>query len=400
MARTLLASFDVVYVVTLPTARLPPELIDENLGSAERGDDRLRIISVAPQLGGYGIVAKPRPIDRMIGAMLTRIFCSNGADWTLPLPKVLNAIDSEAEVKLIVSTGGPYVPFVPVTAYARRRGIPCIIDYRDLWTQNPRAPYPWLFRHLIRTTLERYVNRRCSLITTVSEGCRASLAQIAPRTPIRTLLNTPDQQYVEWFRAQPSHTELLKSEELNIVLSGTVYRECTCRLLLRALRQLPEASRQRVRVHYFGMSARLVEDEFSEAGMSDRLVSHGFVAKQAAVAAVKEADILLSLVFDQPEAPKTAAVLGLMTTKVFDYFLSGKPIVNVGPEEADVCILARSIGYQEFHTFESAEQARLAEFLQSALADLPGFRQRRSPAALPDFGHEFTRIVRDVCRND
>lgn len=398
MTRVLLENFEHVYVFTLPSDSLPPEYVDQSLATAELVNPRLHVVPVAPLLGGYGIVARPKLLQRMIGAMLTRLFCSNGSDWVPPLSAALKRIGQETRIDLIVSTGGPFTPFVPVIKFAANAGIPSIIDYRDLWTANPRAPYPALCRFLVRRSLELYVNRRCSVITTVSHGCRETLAGSQSGLPqVRTLMNTPDEAYTKWFMAQPGGgMAQFDSRYLNILLAGTVYEECTCRLLLHAMQQLDATTRAQVKVHYMGLSGDLVAAEFGAAGLTDNLVNHGFVKKQVAAAAAKSADALLSLIFDSTKKRPNSAVLGLMTTKVFDYFLAGKPIINVGPPQADVCVLAKEIGYGEFHSFDASRGSELAAFLATALQDLHAFRQRTATAQLPDFAAGFNQILAHV----
>jgi hypothetical protein len=398
MARVLLDNFKCVYVVTLPTVDLSEKYIDRNFGKEELSNPRLRIISIPQLLDGYGIAAKPKLTHRIIGAILTRVFCSHGSDWALALSLILKRISGGDSLRLIVSTGGPFVPFWSVTNFAIKANIPCILDYRDLWSQNPRAPYLWIFRYIIKITIERWVNSRCNVITTVSEGCRLSLQAERPNLKIRTLLNTPDESYRIWFEKQP--IELLsKSFDpccLNIVLTGTVYDECTCKVLVKAMALLPTDKRKRVRLNYFGASANIIKSDFINAAMNDNFLDFGYVKKSEAVSAVKGADVLLSLVFDKGENQDSSAVLGLMTTKVFDYFLSGKPILNIGPESADVCRLAQECGYSEFHNFNFNQTRQLADFMEAALGDLDIFRQRFASARLPDFAKTFNNILNNV----
>jgi hypothetical protein len=396
MARALREDYERVVVMTLPSGRLPAEYLDFSMAREELADPGLQVHEIAPQLSGYGLVARPRLLHRLIGYTLTRVFCSTGADWVLPLGRALRRLVRTERIALIVSTGGPFLPFLPVTALAQKIGVPCALDYRDLWSQNPRGPYPRWARWIVKRMLEPRVNARATTITTVSEGCRRSLQNGSGAPLVHTLLNSPDRRYVEWFRTLKPSREGIDFDPgfLNIVLTGTVYRECTCRLLVRALERLPPATRTKVRLHYYGWSVRVVAPEFSASGLAECLVDHGYVSKAVAAAAVKNADLLLSLVFDSSAAEKTDEVLGSMTTKVFDYFLSGRPIINIGPQEADLCVLASNIGYREFRTFDSAQEAQLAEYLTWAIAHPDALRTQIEPAVLPDFSTTFRTILR------
>jgi hypothetical protein len=380
----------------LPTKDFAEQYIDNDFGKEELSNARLRILYVSQLLNGYGIGSKSKLVHRFLGALLTRVLCSPGLDWALPVSRILKRIGNKENIRLIVSTGGPFIPFWPVIRFGIKAEVPCILDYRDLWSKNPRAPYYLLFRHLVRHTLERWVNSHSSVITTVSNGCRKSILAEQPLLKVRTLLNTPDELYSAWFYKQPKLDHDFDTSYLNIVLTGSVYAECTGKILVDALKSLPPTLRTRVRLNYFGASAKLIDFDFYEASLNENFIDYGYVNKSSAVAAVKSADILLSLVFDKEASQDSSAVLGLMTTKVFDYFLSGKPIINIGPPSADLCLFAEECGYSEFHNFNFNQTTQLAEFLATALSDLDKFRQRVSLAKLPDFSNTFTHILKDV----
>lgn len=397
MAVTLLHKFDIVYVVTLPTHELPDEFLDLEFGKELVNDPRLQMVTVSPILTGYGFTNKTKFSHRFIGALLTRTLCSSGIDWISSLKDALLYIIAKADVKLVVTTGGPFVPFYIVTKLARKNNIPSIIDYRDLWSQNPRAPYPRLARFLVRHTLEKYVNKRATMITTVSEGCAKSIFEVQSMARVEILPNYPDKSYKENYSnptLYPVSSEF-NQNVLNIVLAGSVYRECTCRVLVQAIQLMPKEWRGQIKLHYYGSTSKIVKHDFQNQGMLDNLIDHGFVNKSEAINAVKKADLLLSLVFGRSKT-KQAPVYGTMTTKVFDYFLSGKPIINIGPPGGDLNLFAKRIGYIEYHSFESIEIDRLAEFLLNALHDLTNFRKRNVRVEMPDFSESFEAILRNV----
>lgn len=394
IARVLLSNFNHVYVITLPINDLPDKYIDQEYAKDILSNPRLRVVQVSPLLEGYGFVDRPRAAHRLLGAVMTRMLCSSGGDWLRPLSKALKAIQEKARLRFIMTTGGPFIPFLVVTNFANKAKLPCIVDYRDLWSDNPRAPYPKLFRFLVKYTVERYVNGRCGIITTVSEGCRRSLVTSQPRCDVRTLPNTPDRAYLAWFDGHAPSSNFDFSC-LNVVLTGTVYRECTCRVFVEAVSLLPRVVRQKIKLHYFGSSSGPVKRDFLRTGNSANLNDHGFVSKGDAVAAVKSADVLLSLVCDLKEC-EDAAMTGVMTTKIFDYFLSGKPVINIGPPNADINLFAKKIGYTEFHSFSSSEVCQLSKYLIGAVSDLSRFRERQIHVNIPDFGQALQQILHDV----
>jgi len=394
MAATLLNKYECVYVVTLPTHDLPGELLDFDFGKELLNDPRLKLVEVSPILAGYGYVKETNLFHRLIGSLLTRLLCGPGVDWIPSLKKALLNIVKQNDVKLIVSTGEPFVTFYTVTVLASKFCIPCIIDYRDLWSQNPQAPYPEFARSIVKQTIEKYVDKVANIVTTVSEGCAKSILEVQPKAKVEVLLNTPDKSYRDKFRNSITNSRCKEFDQnkLNIVLTGSVYEECTCRILIQALKAMPKALCERVILHYYGLTSKIVFNDFQMQCMLNNLNDHGFVNKSEAIQVVKKADLLLSLVFDRL-LDKQNPVNGIITTKIFDYFLSGKPIINIGPRGADLNLFAEKIGYTEFHSFEYFQVHELAEFLINALQDLASFRNRHSIIDMPDFSERFSLII-------
>lgn len=397
MAVTLLNKYEQVYVITLPVQDLPDEFLDFEFGKELLQESRLKVITASPVLNGYGFVKQKKLFHRLIGGILTRLLCGPGVDWIPSLKAVLLPIINQCKVKLIVATGVPFIPFYTIIKFAELNNIPSILDYRDLWSQNPHAPYPKFARYLVRATVEKYVNGHATVVTTVSDGCARSLAKQSNSTPVKILPNYPDNFYKKIFaKSLPTAiSSVFDRNTLNIVLTGSIYKNCTCRLLVESLKLMSQEWRGRVRLHYFGPTSKIVENDFSSQDIFYNLIDHGFVSKSKAIQVLKEADLLLSLVFDGPVSEQ-ASIQGLMTTKVFDYLLSGKPILNIGPPNGDINILAQKIGYSEFYSFEYFQIQEVSDFLLSALQNIDNFRKRKVQVELPDFSECFIKIISSV----
>ena len=183
--------------------------------------------------------------------------------------------------------------------------------------------------------LERPVNGRAAVLTTVSDGCRQMLENTTRHRPVQVVYNSPDVRYVEHFRRLASGRPAPASRALRIIYAGQVYPKCTFVPLLKAIKALPAEASAGIEVHYYGGSSPLVRAEFEQFQLSPLLTDHGNVSKDESIRAIVGADLLLSLIHTD-RVSKDPAVTGLMTTKVYDYLLSGNPILNIGPENAEV----------------------------------------------------------------
>jgi hypothetical protein len=398
MSRALLNRYDHVYVVCGDSRTLDPSFLDHEYGKDILQDPRLIRLDTARILTHYGYGASGSAIQRFVGGIATRAFCGPGLDWIPGLRQSLRRIGDGERVRVVLATGPPFITFNTVVRWAESRNTPAILDYRDLWTGNPQARYPAVARAVVSRWLEQPVNRAATLVTTVSEGCRAMLEANARQVPIRVLYNSPDRAYLEHYRAvaevcrQDRSGSQDQAGTLRIVFTGQVYPGCTFAPLLRAIATLPRVQARQIVVHYYGDSSARIRQEFHQFDLADCLVDHGRVTKDDSLRAILRADALLSLIHSD-RVSTSPAVTGLMTTKVYDYLLSGRPILNIGPVNAEAAALAARAGSSQFHTFTADDGNGLRTFLESALSkNLPASAEPLS-VCLPDFEAQFNAIL-------
>jgi peptidoglycan/xylan/chitin deacetylase (PgdA/CDA1 family) len=307
-------------------------------------------------------------------------------------------------VRVVIATGPPFIPFGAVASWTTRRSVPLILDYRDLWTANPHGDWTRAARAAVGWLFERRTNRRARVITTVSAGCATMLSAGTPEVPVRVLFNTPDQAHLAYFRTvvDDVRTRDRQAEEagpslLHMVFAGQVYQGCTFAPVLRALQALPPETWRQVRLHYYGASSALAQREFAQFGLGECLVDHGKVSKDESVRAICGADLLLSLIHTDRVA-RDPAVAGHMSTKVYDYFLSGIPILNIGPTNADVKAFAASIRYAPFHSFPAGDTTEIAGFLKNAVSGSTLHPVPPLSVSLPRFEDDLSEVLVHVER--
>jgi hypothetical protein len=375
---------------------LDPSFLDHEYGKDVLTDPRLIRIDTVPILEHYGYGAQHDPIQRIVGGVATRLLCGPGVDWIPALRQSLRGIPETERVGVVVATGPPFIPFNTVVRWARSRRAPVILDYRDLWTGNPQARYPAIARTVVGRWLEQPVNRAATLLTTVSEGCKVMLGEHAAAVPIRVLYNSPDRAYLQHYRGvvDECHSDSRRSQAdaLRIVFTGQVYPGCTFAPLLSAMAMLPRERARQIAVHYYGDSSERVRQEFQQFDLADCLIDHGRVSKDDSLRAILGADVLLSLIHTD-HVSASPAVTGLMTTKVFDYLLSGRPILNIGPLNAETSAFAARVGSREMHSFTADDRDGLVKVLDvAASGNLPRHAEPLS-MSLPDFEAELNTIL-------
>jgi hypothetical protein len=378
-----------VTVLTLDDQFMHADKIDYQFCKEVYVCPNINILKI-PLWMGYENPEKAGILSRILSGFFSRIFCSNGIFWYPSLKKTLNRLLEEAPVHKIIATGSPYLPFYLLYKVNRRSGVDYILDYRDLWTGNPRAPYFRWARKLISATLEKKSLQNAKGIITVSDGCADAL-NVSSGMGIKKAIvvrNLPDKTYKEYFYKQYIDISHLQ-EKILFVLSGTVYSTCTFSSILSALMLMDKALLNRIEFHYCGTSAKMVQDEFDDAGLSHLLVNHGYIKKAEAFEVLKKATVLVSLI-DDGKRKYDASVAGLMTTKVFDYFLTSKPILNIGPKGCNIEAFAKEISYTVFHSFEGKDIMGIRHYIEKVATQSENMVKHQS-VALPDFFSDFQK---------
>lgn len=402
MARELLNVYDRVIVVTQNWDYYDPSLLDFNYESSLFDNPDLLVVEASALLKHYGPVKKPLLVQQIIGAILTRILCSTGLDWIPDLNRKLKSLTrqrnaDEINLKMILATGAPFICFWPVTRWAKRNSIKVILDYRDLWTGNPRVPHSRFFRLIVNSLIERRVNNSATAILTVSEGCKTAIAADSPCTKKFILYNSPDPEYIKYYKSHIADNHLYKKDrqKKQVVFTGQVYKECTFAPFLRAFDAICKTKKEQIEVHYYGGNSTAVRREFRHFGLDNYLYDHGSVSKSESINAILEADLLLSFIHTD-SVSVDSAVSGLLTTKVYDYFLSGKPILNIAPVDAEINKFAHLIEYDPFYTFVANDYTGIGDTLIGLLS-MSGLKiQKPLSVKLPNFSDDFRSILNQL----
>ncbi|MHA8087422.1 glycosyltransferase [Aquirufa sp. Wall-65K1] len=381
-----------VTVLTLDEQFVHPDKIDYEFCKEVYSRPEIEIQKIPLYGIGYENSEKAGIISRLISGFLSRLLCSNGIFWYPLLRKKIKALLKENPVDKIIATGSPYLPFYLLYQLKRSSGLSYILDYRDLWTGNPRAQYFGWARKLVGATLEKQSLKYAHGVMTVSDGCAEALNDSMGMSAKKAMVvrNLPDETYKEFFYRSYADTSHAQNKIL-FVLSGTVYKSCTFSSILKALPAVDQKLLEKLEFHYCGTSADLVQQEFDAAGFSHLLVNHGYVKKVEAFELLKKASVLISLI-DDGKLTYDASVAGLMTTKIFDYFLTGKPILNIGPAGCNTEAFAKEIAYPEFYSFEGKDKEGITKFIEKMLnKDTHQVSYQR--VSLPDFDADFQHAM-------
>lgn len=234
----------------------------------------------------------------------------------------------EENVDVIVSTfGPPACHFIASNVKGRLKGIKWVADYRDMWSiRHNQHLIGWQKRHEKRR--EKKTLASADLITTVSEPLAESLFLFLNKS-VYVIYNGFDE---DWGKVKARLACKSKSvsdrDRIKIVYTGMIYpgwQDPTP--LFQAINSMIERgviSMNDVHIHFFGGRQFGLRALVAKEAAGGYVSIHGHVPREKALEAQRNADILLLM-----ESGAKAAK-GVLTGKIFEYMMSGKPVISLG----------------------------------------------------------------------
>jgi hypothetical protein len=242
--------------------------------------------------------------------------------------------------ELIIATHSPYVNLIAAWLYVlMNRDTKLWVDFRDLWTGNHLMTGWPLFRRIERF-IEEALLGMASVVTTVSQGLvdSTTLKKVALR---RVVYNAPSQELkqTEW---QRSENRAEGKSKLRFCYTGTLAGGRDPGGLFELLKKLEVEKVITPRGVVFEVASQNlgnIKSSIEHHGAQEFVDIKGKVSRVEAFRMQQQADVLVLLEIGNPE------VKGVLTGKVFEYLLTDKPILLLGPgPESEIYRLLESHG--------------------------------------------------------
>lgn len=297
---------------------------------------------------------RTRGLRERAGAILNPL---TFAYW--PLKRRGLELMAQKHFDFIVSTSGPEVCPMVASALARRHATPWLSDYRDLWTPEYAATRSSLGNFVARVVNERLI-RRPAMVSTVSRGLADSL-----RPYHGDVIVSYNGFYDDMYRAGAStlkkEPQVLRIRYTGRLLPGKYDPQIFLDGLASWFAASP-ASRQRLKVEFFGARETWLERMVSERALGDVVEFRGSVSYEESITAQQDADVLLFIDWLDRRAR------GFLSGKLFEYFASGCPVLCVGNrEDTEAVELIRACGAGWIATTPDEVRQHLVSALSGAL---------------------------------
>jgi glycosyltransferase involved in cell wall biosynthesis len=239
----------------------------------------------------------------------------------------------------IVATYGPPANLLVGSALARASGLPLVLDYRDLWTDLPFAGHATPLHAAMLRGLERRIVRGADGVSSVSDGMTAYFRDDlgVPADRAITVHNGFDEHEL----SRIVDTRSADDRRFTLCYSGAVYSAYDVEPLARAIRKLADAGKITPETFRFLTLGNFPRDLIARTGIAHFHERQGFVSRAKMWERFGEVDAFLVIEMGEYGARMTYPV------KIFDYLLTGKPVLGIVTPGGNCARLLAEMGMTE-----------------------------------------------------
>jgi hypothetical protein len=275
--------------------------------------------------------------------------------WVKPSVSYLKKYIQENDIDTIVTSGPPHSLHLIGLELKKELNIKWLADFRDPWTTigYHKALKLSSYAEKKHKALEAAVLNSADTIIVTSKTTKTEFQVITSR-PIEVITNGYDIEHVE---KQPL------DNKFSLAHIGSFLSERNPRILWQTLQELVtenETFKNDFQLKLIGAKSQEVLDTISEFNLTDYVLNLGYVSHQEAVEYQRKSQVLLLIEINSNDTKS------IIPGKLFEYMVSERPIIAIGPEGSDFAEIITATNTGVFFTYNEKEKlkALLLEYYQ------------------------------------
>jgi len=267
--------------------------------------------------------------------------------WVKPSVKYLKKYIIENQIDTIVTSGPPHSLHLIGLQLKKELNVKWFADFRDPWTTigYHKALKLSSYADKKHKALEKEVLTTADTIIVTSKTTKTEFQAITSQ-PIEVITNGYD---VEKVSKQPL------DEKFTLAHIGSFLSERNPRILWKALKELTKENpdfRRDFQLKLIGAVSQEVLDTISEFRLNDYVLNLGYVSHQEAVEHQRKSQVLLLIEINSEDTKS------IIPGKLFEYMVSERPILALGPEGSDFAEIITSTNTGVFFLYDELEQLK------------------------------------------
>ena len=321
--------------------------------------------------------------------------------FTYPDPTInwsVSAIEKGEEllkafhIDAIISSISPNTSHIIAKELVKRKKIPWIADFRDLWTQNHYYKYSGI-RCFFEKRLERATVSSANALTTISHPFSEKLNELHKNIAVYTITNGYDPEQV--------NVGVSLTKKFSITYTGKIYKEFQDpEPLFRVLKTLIDdhmVDPSTIEVHFFGYHEGWLLNDIKKYHLENVVQIHGQISPEEAVQRQRESQVLLLLTWNDPHEK------GVYTGKIFDYLAARRPVLALGLHGSVVTDLLNQTQAGVNVSSDSEIKEKLMklyqEYKENGFVKFSGVLLEIEKYSHREMARKFAEVLEDICES-
>lgn len=267
--------------------------------------------------------------------------------WVKPSVSYLKKYIKENGIDTIITSGPPHSLHLIGLQLKEDLKVKWLADFRDPWTTIGYHSALKLSKYADRKhkLQESTVLNTADTIIVTSKTTKTEFERLTSK-PIEVITNGYD---VEQVGKQPL------DEKFTLAHIGSFLSDRNPKILWESISELIHGNEDFARyfeLKLMGKVSQEVLDSISAYGLNDYLNNLGYVSHQEAVEHQRKSQVLLLIEIDSEETKS------IIPGKVFEYIVSERPIVAIGPEDSDFAEIITSTNTGTFFRYTEKEKLK------------------------------------------
>ena len=267
--------------------------------------------------------------------------------WVKPSIKFLEKYTQENKIDTIITTGPPHSLHLIGLGLREKLNVNWIADFRDPWTTigyhnelKLSAKSAQKHKELESKVLNTADSILVTSVTTKKEF------QSLTKQPIHVITNGYDMEKVE---------KVQLDEKFTLAHIGSFLSQRNPRILWKCLKEIIKENKQfkaDFQLKLIGAVSQEVLDTISEFRLESYVNNLGYVSHKEAVLHQRSSQVLLLIEINSEETKS------IIPGKLFEYMVSERPILALGPENSDFESIIKATNTGVFHQYDEYDELK------------------------------------------
>ena len=267
--------------------------------------------------------------------------------WVKPSVKYLSKYIQENNIDTVITTGPPHSLHLIGLQLKEKLNVKWIADFRDPWTTIGYHKALKLTEASAKKhkDMEKKVMTTADFLLVTSPTTKKEFEAITNK-PIHVITNGYDVENV----GRPA-----LDEKFTLAHIGSFLSERNPRILWKALRELTKENaefRKHFELKLIGATSQEVLDAIEEFKLNTFVNNLGYVSHQEAVEQQRKSQVLLLIEIDSEDTKS------IIPGKLFEYMVSERPILAIGPKDADFSVILQQTNTGTFALYDEKDKVK------------------------------------------